>query len=574
MIMKTFVLILVLLCVFIHTAEGLQCRRCYGYSSCDQTPQICSGSQTFCFSRATTDYIGYERYTYHYVEKGCASHDMCTSTGSHVVSHDIGYRAHVTNTTCCDTDNCNDAVADYSMPSPPAGPLQCYGCDPSRHECIANVTCRDHESCFQSFPSPYSSHWLYYGCISENVCSNSSLSTLVGHVSCCNTSHCNVPELGIQCQTCVNYDCSSQRSVFCSNDVTMCHSQYRSDTYPDGTYTHLEKGCASSEKCPSTGSHLSSHNIGSGSSLIYTSCCDTDNCNNNDTACVHPVLSLTELGIQCQTCVNYDCSSQRSVFCSNDVTMCHSQYRSDTYPDGTYTHLEKGCASSEKCPSTGSHLSSHNIGSGSSLTYTSCCDTDNCNNNDTDELGIQCQTCVNYDCSSQRSVFCSNDVTMCHSQYRSDTYPDGTYTHLEKGCASSEKCPSTGSHLSSHNIGSGSSLTYTSCCDTDNCNNNDTDVPPLGSLQCYGCDIHEDHCTANVTCREHETCFKSSTHYNNELHFGCISENVCSNSSLSTTLYGLNNVSCCDTPHCNVPGLFFVLCNLSTSLNAGVPGLV
>uniref|UniRef100_A0AAV2JF18 UPAR/Ly6 domain-containing protein n=1 Tax=Knipowitschia caucasica TaxID=637954 RepID=A0AAV2JF18_KNICA len=474
MIMKTFVLILVLLCVFIHTAEGLQCRRCYGYSSCDQTPQICSGSQTFCFSRATTDYIGYERYTYHYVEKGCASHDMCTSTGSHVVSHDIGYRAHVTNTTCCDTDNCNDAVADYSMPSPPAGPLQCYGCDPSRHECIANVTCRDHESCFQSFPSPYSSHWLYYGCISENVCSNSSLSTLVGHVSCCNTSHCNVPELGIQCQTCVNYDCSSQRSVFCSNDVTMCHSQYRSDTYPDGTYTHLEKGCASSEKCPSTGSHLSSHNIGSGSSLTYTSCCDTDNCNNNDT----------------------------------------------------------------------------------------------------DELGIQCQTCVNYDCSSQRSVFCSNDVTMCHSQYRSDTYPDGTYTHLEKGCASSEKCPSTGSHLSSHNIGSGSSLTYTSCCDTDNCNNNDTDVPPLGSLQCYGCDIHEDHCTANVTCREHETCFKSSTHYNNELHFGCISENVCSNSSLSTTLYGLNNVSCCDTPHCNVPGLFFVLCNLSTSLNAGVPGLV
>ncbi|XP_055021277.1 uncharacterized skeletal organic matrix protein 2-like [Boleophthalmus pectinirostris] len=368
----------------------------------------CSFQTTACYSRSYTgsyDYGDYS-YTYNYTYKGCASASDCTAAGSEFVSYNYGPNTYAVNTTCCDTDNCNE---NHSIVAPPVGSLQCYSCDPYSYECTANVTCNTQEVCGQAVVDQYNPSRPFYGCVSENLCNNITLSRryfgFSTSVSCCNTSHCNIPDLGLQCSTCTDSSCSSQRSVTCSKLAPFCYTDAYAGSYDYGSssssYSVIRKGCASSSVCTAAGSEFDSYDYGSSSYLKNKTCCDTDDCNApNPTS--PPVGSL-----QCYSCDpdSYECTAN----------VCVSDISSYNYGDNSYTYnyTYKGCASASDCTAAGSEFVSYNYGPNTYAVNTTCCDTDNCNENHSivaPPVGsLQCYSCDPY------SYECTANVT-CNTQ--------------------------------------------------------------------------------------------------------------------------------------------------------------
>ncbi|KAJ0065703.1 hypothetical protein NL108_016781 [Boleophthalmus pectinirostris] len=203
----------------------------------------CSYQTTACFSRSYTASYNYGNYNYTYSYKGCASASVCTAAGSEFISYNYGPNTYAVNTTCCDTDNCNE---NHSIVAPPVGSLQCYSCDPSSYECTANVSCNTQEVCGQAVDDRYNPSRPFYGCVSENLCNNPTLSQryfgFSTSVSCCSTSHCNVPDLGIQCLSCTDSSCSSQRSVTCSKLAPFCFTDAYAASYDYGSYNYSYSG--------------------------------------------------------------------------------------------------------------------------------------------------------------------------------------------------------------------------------------------------------------------------------------------------------------------------------------------
>ncbi|XP_055021275.1 uncharacterized protein LOC129412171 [Boleophthalmus pectinirostris] len=589
--MKTSVKLLTLVALFIcvHSAAGLQCRSCGGSSCSSQTSQICSSGQSQCVSRtyAGSYNYGYYNYTYNYTYKGCASASDCTAAGSEFVSYNYGPNTYAVNTTCCDTDNCNNQ--NQPIVAPPVGSLQCYSCDPSSYECTANVTCNTQEVCAQAVVDQYNSSRPFYGCVSENLCNNPSLSRryfgFSTSVSCCNTSHCNVPDLGLQCSTCTDSSCSSQRLVTCSKLAPFCYTDAYAGSYDYGSYNYsgIRKGCASSSVCTAAGSEFDSYDHGSRSYLRNKTCCDTDDCNtpnptlppvgslqcyscdpysyectanvtcNTQEVCGQAVVdqynpsrpfygcfsenwcnntnlsrryfgfstsvsccntshcNVPDLGLQCLTCTDSSCSSQRSVTCSKLAPFCYTDAYAGSYDYGSssYITIRKGCASSSVCTAAGSEFDSYDYGYSSYIRNTTCCDTDDCNAPNPTFRRLQCMSGSGY---YQYSVTCPFQTTACFSRSYTGSYDYGdyinTYSYTYKGCASASDCTAAGSEFVSYNYGPNTYAVNTTCCDTDNCNNQNQSIvaPPVGSLQCYSCDPSSYECTANVTCNTQEVC--------------------------------------------------------------------
>uniref|UniRef100_A0A3B3ZLX9 UPAR/Ly6 domain-containing protein n=1 Tax=Periophthalmus magnuspinnatus TaxID=409849 RepID=A0A3B3ZLX9_9GOBI len=90
---------------------GLQCWSCGDYSCSSQTSVNCSSGQTLCVSRYYRGNFTYGNYSYNQTYKGCAFSSDCTAAGSEFVSYIYGSKSYVSNTTCCDTDNCNYMTA-------------------------------------------------------------------------------------------------------------------------------------------------------------------------------------------------------------------------------------------------------------------------------------------------------------------------------------------------------------------------------------------------------------------------------------------------------------------------------
>lgn len=188
---------MVALFVCISSAAGLQCMtHSLDYTSSKQSSQSCSGPM--CFTATYNGLYVDGNYSVHYsvLEKGCASASLCAAVGSHLLSFEYGRFSDIRNVTCCDTDNCN--TADLPFPVRPlSGSMRCYGCDPYRRDCTANLVCNTEEThCLQYTRVTGSGSYPMYGCVSENLCNTGFTAYYLGNndpVTCCNTTNCNVP---------------------------------------------------------------------------------------------------------------------------------------------------------------------------------------------------------------------------------------------------------------------------------------------------------------------------------------------------------------------------------------------
>ncbi|CAL9697482.1 unnamed protein product [Knipowitschia caucasica] len=167
--------------------------------------------------------------------------------------------------------------------------------------------------------------------------------------------------------------------------------------------------------------------------------------------------------------------------------------------------------------------------------------------------GHKCMVCSDYQCSSERSVFCTEDAPFCFS--RTESYGSGP-TYIQKGCVQSNICPATvENQVVSFQVGNNSYIRNTTCCDTDNCNvANQTIMIPAGSLQCYTCDLYSHECNVDtVTCNKLEVCAMTRENSSPRI-YGCVSENLCNNPTMLQQDFGYyEELSCCDTDFCNNP---------------------
>uniref|UniRef100_A0AAV2J9J7 Uncharacterized protein n=1 Tax=Knipowitschia caucasica TaxID=637954 RepID=A0AAV2J9J7_KNICA len=169
----------------------------------------------------------------------------------------------------------------------------------------------------------------------------------------------------------------------------------------------------------------------------------------------------------------------------------------------------------------------------------------------TELSGHKCMACSDNQCSSERSVFCTEDAPFCFS--RTESYGSG-YTNIQKGCVQSNICPATvENQVVSFQVGNNSYIRNTTCCDTDNCNvATQTIMIPAGSLQCYTCDLYSHECNVDtVTCNELEVCAMTRENSSPRI-YGCVSENLCNNATMTQQHFGYyEELSCCDTDFCN-----------------------
>lgn len=183
----------------------------------------------------------------------------------------------------------------------------------------------------------------------------------------------------------------------------------------------------------------------------------------------------------------------------------------------------------------------------------SCCNTTNCNVQD---LGLQCQTCTDSSCSSQRSVSCSKLAPYCFSGATAVTFAFRNFTFASngtgKGCATALDCVDPEPEFISSYNGFRSFVYNLTCCQSDECNAPQFSVqtPPAGSLECYGCDANSVNCTTRVTCRVQESC-TIVRNPDESVFYGCLSENLCHGGPLAQRHLPNRNVSCCNMNLCN-----------------------
>ncbi|KAK7889135.1 hypothetical protein WMY93_024695 [Mugilogobius chulae] len=356
--MKTSVQLLASVALFFcfHSAAGLQCLSCSDSPCSSPTSETCTSEMTHCLSQASYVFKSSLSLSYSYIDKSCVTSDRCPSTGIDQVSVNVGSINQFLDKQCCDTDNCN--TANSSTPTPSAGSLQCYGCNPGL-ECTSNVSCLYGENCFQT---SHGYQYPIYGCVSENQCNTTDSLFFSGSepVTCCNTSHCNKPDVTLQCAKCTDESCSSQTSVTCSSSY--CASNF----YMDSFYNYTFKACAPPPFCTAAGSQLVSFLYGSISYYSNQTCCNTNDCNT-------PSLSAPPAGsLQCYSCGPglYNCNS--TVTCRAEEICFQTNISAADYNITTATIY--GCASESLC--SDHSLSQRYLGPSEPL---SCCRTSLCN---------------------------------------------------------------------------------------------------------------------------------------------------------------------------------------------------
>ncbi|KAK7916270.1 hypothetical protein WMY93_012031 [Mugilogobius chulae] len=535
--LKQLSFIVLLSCL--NSAAGLECMTCDDFSCSSQSPKTCHSSETLCITESFNNSGSI------IIMKGCTSENMKCSNGGVFYSYNYGSYYRHFKSMCCDSDNCN--AGELPIPAPPAGSLQCYGCDPHKYDCTANVSCTAQEVCGGMVMSGTQPK---YGCFSENLC-HSELSSLVfsddSHV-CCNSSHCNVPELGLQCNTCSDESCSTEHTVTCFKN-SPCYTYTR--TYIDSDQsnrTMVDKGCITDNLCSVSKPELFTFN--SLSSSMTMSCCGSDHCN----ADVQPAPPAGAL--QCYSCRSYteDCSSMR---CDAGQSCAHIP---SPYYMNNRDHF--GCVSDNLCNTHMLQISEISRGQ-----LVSCCNTTNCNN---PAAGLSCITCTDPNdptCATTISYPCQNGETKCVSAIViATTATSGSSTQKIKGCAPSTVCPATGSQDYSLDLGTANVLARAECCNTDNCNFADASTPTTpadGSLQCYSCDPTTGSCSNSITCNTKETnCFSSTMiplgSSSPVPAHGCVSGNLCLIKEYLSIYPLFKNIgsiqetpTCCNTANCN-----------------------
>ncbi|KAK7880949.1 hypothetical protein WMY93_032403 [Mugilogobius chulae] len=295
---------------------GLQCWTCSDHLCSSETLTNCSSEATHCVSNTFESHTCEDGvYNYSSSSRGCAPASLCTAAGSHVVSYKYGSRSYGEHMSCCQSDLCNDLTG---ARAPSAGSLRCYSCNPYMFECSANVSCDAREVCAYVHTNESSDTRPFFGCVSENLCNNPSLSQKYfdfnDSVSCCNTSNCNVPDLGLQCMKCTDSSCSSQTSVICSKQAPFCYSSASTGSYSySAPFSSIRKGCADASVCTAAGSQFVSSNHGSEYYMGNVTCCDTDFCNAPNVS----VIPAPPAGsLQCYGCDSYTKQCSMNVTCS------------------------------------------------------------------------------------------------------------------------------------------------------------------------------------------------------------------------------------------------------------------
>ncbi|KAF1382058.1 hypothetical protein PFLUV_G00160480 [Perca fluviatilis] len=173
---------------------------------------------------------------------------------------------------------------------------------------------------------------------------------------------------------------------------------------------------------------------------------------------------------------------------------------------------------------------------------------------------LQCQTCINQNCSSTVPQPCSSETACIAASIQANVSGFSTQ-QIFKACAPSSLCPALGPQTFSGNVGFANALVYANCCNTDNCNMNIIPIPVAqtnNSLKCYTCDLFTSNCNSSIQCKGVEnSCIQATltTLSSTFLAFGCASTNLCAAASLGnlTSIESVNatGVSCCGTSLCN-----------------------
>ncbi|XP_026178699.1 phospholipase A2 inhibitor and Ly6/PLAUR domain-containing protein-like [Mastacembelus armatus] len=127
---------------------------------------------------------------------------------------------------------------------------------------------------------------------------------------------------------------------------------------------------------------------------------------------------------------------------------------------------------------------------------------------------LVCQTCTDTQCSTTEAQTCSTE-TMCITASFEATAAGGSAPPTYKACASSSLCPVTGFQTLSVNLGGSSGISYSYCCNSDNCNSATLPTPtpqPTNTLQCLTCDATTSQCTSSVQCTGvQDRCFTATS---------------------------------------------------------------
>ncbi|XP_029939352.1 uncharacterized threonine-rich GPI-anchored glycoprotein PJ4664.02-like isoform X2 [Salarias fasciatus] len=499
---------------------ALQCLSCTD-SACLPTQSVTCSSETMCIT-ATAALVIFGQNSSQPIFRGCAPSSLCPTTGNRTFSVNVGLASALVSARCCNTDDCNSEA----LPAPniqlalPNG-RECLSCFPGRY-CSFPQPCRGVEDfCFNGIVLNGSRAIQVAGCISRNTCEAASvvkrlpflqnIGNFTSGPTCCEGDLCNAfttttamtttaavtPSSNVRtttptsaatteapsgpdtvsandrtCYVCVpGGDCSGELS--CQGVEGMCFIGIVSN----GSSEVQVAGCISQNLCEAVEVQVELPFLdGIGVFISGPTCCLGNLCNafNTTTPLTPPITNVTSTfpvqPLQCLHCTDEDCLSDESSACPSE-TMCFAAASSQSMGERLQV-VDRGCAGSSLCPTTGNELFGASVGSSTTVVYTQCCNTDNCNRlsplfvgvNQT-ENGLLCFFCGPGDGNCSSVMQCRGGHDRCFYGMENAEAPSPV-----AGCISANAC---GAGLDFQDLLFGRKYYLASeltCCDFDMCN--------------------------------------------------------------------------------------------------------
>ncbi|XP_028300485.1 protein psiD-like [Gouania willdenowi] len=164
--MKT-ILFLTVLVTLSSTAGAIQCERCIDPNdpNCMFIENVDCPTLSMCMTAYATVSNGIPR-----IFRNCTVPEVCPTTGTHVISANLGPSYSYATVSCCNTDNCNNDVLTFPT-LPDFNNETCQGCDPSTSSCDQIVNCRGEEdTCIEAPVVSFGVPSTLSGCGSTNIC--------------------------------------------------------------------------------------------------------------------------------------------------------------------------------------------------------------------------------------------------------------------------------------------------------------------------------------------------------------------------------------------------------------------
>ncbi|KAK7926296.1 hypothetical protein WMY93_008606 [Mugilogobius chulae] len=328
-------------------------------------------------------------------------------------------------------------------------------------------------------------------------------------------------------------------------------------------------------------------NLGVFKSVITSSCCSSNLCNNKNAP--DPPKTKPN-GKKCYRCDGKgDCTG--TLNCDGDEDQCVKVFATTVNKPG----IMKGCATKSLC-------SAHNLSIPGINSTISCCEGNHCNGGNGREgsgvdksfhqrkqqthrpisnmhlcvliIGLvlfpqvytlKCNTCepVTASCPEKQ---CPDEKTQCGS-FRKNTYNANSVKDslLGKSCSDSKDC-----FQGSINFGVERLVFTSECCNSDLCNKQDAPDPPKtkpNGNKCYRCDGNS-NCTGTLNCDgDEDQCVKVKVTAGGktQIQKGCATKSLCDNVKLK--IPDIDEVFCCEGNYCNgVSGVSASLLVLATML--------